>query len=233
MAALLFSVTLNAQKTTYFIRNLDTVASKQEAETIAVVDRTNGKGYNKSIRIYNLNDTLLRESFYMDTMKVLTWRTYFETGQLKEEFVWDKNELLQLNTYWPKGALKRKERHEHGIMIEGKCFTASGKEMTFYPYEVMPEFPGGDSMMNNYIATHIKVPRAFLEHGKSGKVVISFIVDSTGKIINAKVVQQHMPETDAEALRVLNSMPLWKPGKQDGLPVRVNYTLPITFEITE
>lgn len=215
------------------MNGLDTVASKQEAESIAVVDRTKGKGYNKSIRIYNLNDTLLHESFYLDTMKVLTWKTYFETGRLKEEFVWDKNELLQLKTYWPKGALKRDERYVHGKMIEGKCFTASGKEMTFYPYEVMPEFPGGDSMMHHYIATHIKVPRAFLEHGKSGKVLLSFVVDSSGKIMDARVVQQHMPETDAEALRMLNSMPLWKPGKQDGLAVRVRYTLPIQFEITE
>lgn len=224
---------LKAQKTTYYLHGLDTVATKANANEVVVVDRAKQKGYDKAIRYYYKNDSLKREEFYVDTMKVLTWKSYYETGQLKEEFIWVKNNIQQLKTYWPKGSLKRDETYEQNKMIEGKCFTASGKEMTFYPYEVMPEFPGGEVRLNKYLLSNIKVPKAFLENGTSGKVIIQFVIDETGKIFEPKIAQHHMDETDAEALRVIRAMPLWKPGKQDGIPVKVSYRLPIDFSIQE
>ncbi len=97
--------------------------------------------------------------------------------------------------------------------------------------EEMPEFPGGEKEMMRFLATNIRYPKKALEAGASGRVIIKFIVNKEGEVVEAKVLQGIGFGCDEEALRVVNSMPKWKPGKQRGKAVNVYYTLPVRFEL--
>jgi protein TonB len=95
----------------------------------------------------------------------------------------------------------------------------------------MPVFPGGDLALRKYIANAVKYPVIAQENGIQGKVFITFVVDKDGSVSNARIARGVDPSIDKEALRVVNSLPRWKPGKQRGKPVRVSYTVPINFQL--
>ena len=99
----------------------------------------------------------------------------------------------------------------------------------FFIVEDMPEFPGGDLALRKYIANAVKYPVIAQENGIQGKVYVTFVVGKDGSINNAQVARGVDPSLDKEALRVVNSLPKWKPGKQRGKPVNVSYTVPINF----
>jgi len=99
----------------------------------------------------------------------------------------------------------------------------------FFIVEDMPEFPGGDLALRKFIANAIKYPVIAQENGIQGKVYVTFVVGKDGKVSNASIARGVDPSLDKEALRVVNALPVWKPGKQRGKPVNVSYTVPINF----
>ena len=99
----------------------------------------------------------------------------------------------------------------------------------FYIVEEMPEFPGGELALRKFIANSIKYPVIAQESGVEGKVYVSFVVGVDGQVSGAKILRSVDPSLDKEALRVVNSLPVWKPGKQRGKPVRVAFSVPISF----
>ncbi|MBU46960.1 MAG: energy transducer TonB [Flavobacteriales bacterium] len=101
----------------------------------------------------------------------------------------------------------------------------------FMVVENMPEFPGGDLGLMKYIQKNVKYPPIAKEYNITGKVYVSFIVDKSGSVTNAKIVRGVDKNLDAEALRVVKSLPKYKPGKQRGKPVRVMFTIPINFTL--
>ncbi len=101
----------------------------------------------------------------------------------------------------------------------------------FVVVEEMPSFPGGETALQNFIKKNLKYPQIALENGISGRVICTFVVDGKGNITGAEVLRSVDPNLDKEALRVINMMPGWKPGKQQGKAVRVRYTLPIVFRL--
>ena len=103
------------------------------------------------------------------------------------------------------------------------------EQQVFVIVEDMPEFPGGDTALRAYIANSIKYPVIAQENGIIGKVYVQFVVDRDGSITNAVIARGVDPSLDKEALRVVNSLPKWKPGKQRGKPVKVSFTVPINF----
>lgn len=95
----------------------------------------------------------------------------------------------------------------------------------------MPQFPGGPSALFEFISKNIQYPKEAEDANLQGRVIISFVVEKDGSVSNAKVVRPIDPLLDAEALRVVNSMPKWIPGKQNGEAFRVKYTIPVTFRV--
>lgn len=101
----------------------------------------------------------------------------------------------------------------------------------FVVVDQMPEFPGGDRAMLAFLGKTVKYPTIDLERGVSGTVYISFVVEKDGSIGNVTVLRGINESLDREAMRVVQSMPRWKPGKQGSQTVRVSYQVPITFKI--
>lgn len=116
------------------------------------------------------------------------------------------------------------------IVIETKQEEEKEEDtQVFIIVEEMPEFPGGEAALRAFIAKSINYPVIAQENGIQGKVYVTFVVDKDGGISEAKVARGVDPSLDKEALRVVNMLPKWKPGKQRGKPVRVSYTVPISF----
>ena len=106
------------------------------------------------------------------------------------------------------------------------------EEVIFMVVETMPEFPGGQQALFKYLGENVKYPVIAQENGIQGRVICQFVVNKDGSIVDVVVVRSSgEPSLDKEALRVINSMPKWKPGKQRGKPVRVKYTLPVNFRL--
>jgi TonB family protein len=105
---------------------------------------------------------------------------------------------------------------------------AAGED-SYQVVEEMPEFPGGMQALMDFLSANVKYPEAAKQAGTSGRVTTSFIVGEDGVCRDFKVLRGVSSELDAEAIRVLSSMPKWNPGKQDGKPVPVRYTVPVNF----
>ena len=106
------------------------------------------------------------------------------------------------------------------------------EEVIFVVVESMPEFPGGQQAMMRYIGENIKYPVIAQENSIQGRVICQFVIEKDGKVTDIQVVRSSgEPSLDKEAVRVINSMPKWKPGKQRGKPVRVKYTIPVNFRL--
>lgn len=109
--------------------------------------------------------------------------------------------------------------------------TLDSDEQVFFIVEEMPEFPGGEMALRTYIANAVKYPVTAQEKGIQGKVYVTFVVGKDGFVKNTSIARGVDPSLDSEALRVVKNLPKWQPGKQKGVPVNVNYTVPINFKL--
>ena len=116
--------------------------------------------------------------------------------------------------------------------ISEKQESRAAEGEVFQVVEEMPEFPGGMAECMKWLGQNIKYPAEAKEKGVQGRVIVQMVVEKDGTITNAKVVRGVDPLLDAEALRVVNQSPKWKPGMQKGEAVRVKYTLPIMFRLS-
>ena len=112
-----------------------------------------------------------------------------------------------------------------------KTVVSQSKQNVYDVVEQMPEFPGGMEALINFLSTNIKYPNDAIKQNVGGRVMVMFVVETDGSISNVRVAKRVFPSLDAEAIRVVKTMPKWKPGKEKGRLVRVNYTLPVVFSI--
>jgi periplasmic protein TonB len=108
---------------------------------------------------------------------------------------------------------------------------AEPEEVPFVVVEEMPMFPGGDAELLKFIAEHTTYPDVAKENNIQGKVIVRFCVTAKGGVSQVSILKGVDPELDAEAIRVVNTLPAFKPGKQGGKPVPVWYMVPITFTL--
>ena len=103
-------------------------------------------------------------------------------------------------------------------------------EKVYNSCQVMPQFPGGEKAMMEFIATNLKYPQQAVKDDVQGMVLVDFVINTEGKTTDPKIVRSLSPECDAEVIRVVSLMPAWTPGQQDGKTVNVKYTLPVMFK---
>ena len=95
----------------------------------------------------------------------------------------------------------------------------------------MPEFPGGEAALMQYLMSHVHYPANAAKNKIEGRVIVQFVIKKTGEIGEIKVIRSVDEELDAEAVRVVKTLPNFTPGRQNGKPVAVWYTLPISFKL--
>ena len=121
------------------------------------------------------------------------------------------------------------------VLLDVVVKTEAQTEPDDKPFDVveqMPEFPGGQEALMQFLRQEIKYPKEAEEKGLQGRVVVRYIIEKDGSISEVEIAKSVNEYLDAEAVRVVNAMPKWKPGKQKGEPVRVKFTIPITFRLS-
>ena len=126
---------------------------------------------------------------------------------------------------------KSEDRKKDYVVVVKSKDKETKEEKVFNVVEQMPAFPGGMDEMMKYLSMNVRYPEAAKKAGLQGRVVVQFVVEADGSVSNAKVVRSVNEELDAEAVRVIEKMPKWKPGMQDGKAVRVRYNIPIAFRL--
>lgn len=152
-------------------------------------------------------------SQYNDGNYLLTKKRNYETSQTTEQ----KKSLSESKE-------QLSDNNRKNTSLDNKVFDV---------VEVMPCFPGGDVALMKFLAENIKYPVVAVDNGIQGCVICTFIVERDGSITDIKIVKSVDPSLDKEAVRVLRAMPRWKPGIQKGAPVRVKYTVPVTFRLKD
>jgi TonB family protein len=118
-----------------------------------------------------------------------------------------------------------------GLLVVNTGVAQTAEETVLQQAEVMPEFPGGQEAMMKYLAEQIKYPAEDKKNKVEGNVFVSFVIDKTGVVRNAEIKRGVSATIDAEALRVVSSMPAWRPAENKGEKVSVQYVLPIAFRL--
>ena len=112
-----------------------------------------------------------------------------------------------------------------------KTVVSQSNQSVYDQVEQMPEFPGGMPAMIEFLQTNLKYPKDAIKQQVGGRVMVMFVVETDGTLSNVRVARKVFPSLDSEAVRVVKTMPKWKPGKEKGRPVRVNFTLPVVFSL--
>jgi len=195
-----------------------------------------GKYFYRIVEPSKLKAHLLVKDFYPNDSKQMegdylsvdpdirdgefTW--WYENGKLKQEATFDNNQITKIKNWDEEGQLTMEKEF---VRITKK----ENGEDEYRAIEAAPKFPGGKDALYHYIEKNVKYPLDAKKGGIEGSVVVRFIIDKEGKVINPEVVKSLYPSLDAEALRLMKKMPRWKPGKQDGKYIRVILELPINF----
>lgn len=167
----------------------------------------------------------------------------YPDGKVQEEVVFtypekalvEDNKMYTRKGYNPDGTLQFEEHFDKTALItyydeNGQVTQHPAQKVE--PYMVNPEFPGGQQELFYFLAQSVQYPYECQKRGIQGRVICQFVVTKNGKIEDVHVVRSGgHPLLDREAVRVLKSMPKWKPGKQRGKPVRVQYTVPVNFRL--
>lgn len=144
----------------------------------------------------------------------------------------DENALKNLNPETIDEVKVDKDKNSIIITTKARESETAAHEEEFVVVEEMPQFPGGNEAMQKYIAENLKYPKTAIK-GEQGRVIVSFVINKRGKVDDVKLIRSVSPELDAEAVRVIQDMPDWIPGKQRGKAVNVRYTIPIVFKLSK
>ena len=118
------------------------------------------------------------------------------------------------------------------VVVEDKQPVVKAEpEKVFQSVEQMPQFPGGDAALMKFLSSHINYPPMAAENNVQGKVILQFVVEKDGKVGEVKLARSVDKDLDKEAIRVVKLLPKFTPGRQNGQPVRVWYTLPVQFKL--
>jgi TonB family protein len=233
LALVLLCTDVLAQDTTYYDKYFMEVRDKSQAVRYEVVEMK-GNSDTASVRTYFISGQIKSEINYSSySRKIQDGKTivWDENGQKTFEADY-KDGKLDGNriTYSSNGKMESIEVYKEGVR-EWQGSTVDRKDSVLTMVENMPEFPGGESKLFRFLAQNVRYPAYAREHGISGAVYVTFIVEEDGSINNINITKSPHKSLSDEALRVVQLMPKWKPGYIGEKPVRVQYTLPIRFTL--
>ena len=200
--------------------SLRTVSNEQGRVTFVIVL---GKERYVTLDIFDKNGT------YRKTLLNGGW------GPGEFGIIWksESNDIIKAGEY------SYELEADHEVLIKGSfSYNNTGiseynvnSEKIFTVVEVMPEFSGGINALMKYLSDNIKYPEEAKKEGIQGRVFVNFVVEKSGKVNNVNVIRGIGGGCDEEAIRVISSMPDWKPGLENGKAVRVDYNIPIKFAL--
>lgn len=197
-----------------------------------VIDDFNGPVIGANVIVKGTNVGTITDTegyFVLETTKNAVLRFSFPGMKAKEVAVKDVQGKLKVQLYSDESAQGSQSAPPPPPM--SPQISTDPSDLVFTVVEVMPEFPGGQGALLQFLAKSIKYPVIAQQNGIQGRVTCSFVVGKDGVIRNIEVIRGVDPSLDLEATRVISMMPKWKPGMQKGKEVSVKYTVPVTFRL--
>jgi len=235
---LMLVCTISAQTDTVFYNaNSDTVKSLRLATTYEIISRSGAAPSEELKEKYTkAGQKIAEDHYYINGKKkerIGQSRRWYDDGKIKSLIAYSDDKMNGgCKTYWENGQLKRNDAYEDGKFRTGNCYTAKGADTIHYDYEITPEFKGGASEMMKYLQKNIKISEKSKEDYVHGKTYIKFTINEDGSISDVSILKgSGEKEFDNEVIRVVKEMPKWNPGKQDGIPVKVHFMIPIFIRL--
>lgn len=191
------------------------------------------------IRMYYLNGQLQRRQQLEHLAKQIPSgvdESFDKNGQLTmhAEFT-HGHRTGELRTYYPSGQPKRRERYAAtGFSNGGECFAPDGKPVPFFAFEIMPRYSegdGGPQAIIKAVMRNFRYPKDALRAKIEGRALVAFSVTEQGTVTDVHIKQSLSPSIDANAMQAVYQLKRFEPGTQDGKPVKVAFTLPISLRI--
>ncbi|MBL4715862.1 MAG: hypothetical protein COA57_15655 [Flavobacteriales bacterium] len=212
------------------------------AETVAAWNDALTNGDHKLAKKYTSKTSkkyIKKEFGSLKSLAGIYQKSLSKKRDIEEEKINGKESIVTYVVHYGNGTVKRwidklfLEKGKWKVapqFVNSSVVTLEEPEI-FTIVEQMPEFKGGQSALFRYLADNIKYPSQAKANGIQGRVYVSFVIDKTGNVTNAKILRGIGGGCDQESLRVVNAMPKWIPGKQRGKLVVVQYNLPIRFKL--
>ncbi len=224
---------LTAQDTSYYDAELNKVTSLNTAAYYEYWLKDSLQPGRWTLKSFYPSGQRRSERIYVNQQPEGKHLEWYENGRLKREIHYHNGSLDgNLLTWWENGERRRSDRYAAGELVEGKCFDRQGGLLPHMPYEIKPEFPGGMSMLRQYLSKELKYPPTARSTGTEGRVMVRFIINKDGTISSIAIQEGVNAELDAEAIRVIKKMPAWQPGWRDGEKERYPYKLPVVFKLS-
>jgi len=227
------SLLANCQDTIYFDKNQN-YANRNSAFYLQVTHEDFSNPERYIVESFYTNGTRKELKNYTDKKKerIGISEEWYLNGQLKSQETYANGKLNDtVITYWENGQLKRMDLFRNGEFINGTCYDISGKKIRHFDFEVMPKYPGGESELLADIYNDLEMPEIVKKNLLKEKVIAKFSVDIKGFVSDIEIVKGNYPELNNEVIRVLKSLKRWQPGLRDGEPVKVWYSIPVSFEV--
>lgn len=249
---IMFSVA-EAQDTTFFNKNSEEVATLSNADYYSFKKySTKDSNQLESVQYFINGNQKMSISYKDYSRKIVDGnkKEWYRNGQLKSSVDYVENEIDgQILTYWEDGSKKRIDNYKKDKFISGACFDQNGEELEHFRFFIMPRYKSClekkkkqdpekvEQCTTTEIFKHIvqttRYPKMPRDKGVAGTVYVQFHIDTTGKVSNPTLLRgvAHGEKLNEEALRVVSSLPDMLPGEQDGQKVRVQYNVPIKFQL--
>lgn len=253
---ILLSIVLHVGDSLYV--NDSRLSEKENAQQIAVVERLDtviefrlfnlpdhspyglerfsewkGRNYTRTgwQDYYDKDGNLSEREYYNRGGHRETKEVYYKNGgSLRLRYTY-KREHVELNQYYEDGSLKRQEIQQSN-KTTGKCFTESGAQLKFTPFAVQPQFPGGKDAMYAYLDKNIKYPRECRKTHAEGRAIVGFTITEHGTVRDVKILRSTGNDfLDNEAVRLVQEMPRWTPGTEDGYNTDMRQTVSVFFKV--
>lgn len=160
-------------------------------------------------------------SMYYDSATHFTYKMHYKKGKLNDTLI----------GYYPHNVIRRMEIYSNDSLLSGHCYSEEGNEISFFQRQIMPEYPGGETALMQFIQDHLDYPRAALDDNIQGRVFVTFIVETDGTLSDLGIAKSVHPLLDKAAIKVVRRLSKFKPGQFEGKPIRVRFSLPINFSI--
>ena len=158
------------------------------------------------------------------------YKTWSESGVPQLDVVYRNGNLNgKFVSFYENGMPVRDDRYRNGELVNKQCYTRSGKDTLWFPYLQMPQFPGGENKLSEYIDKEMIYPKEALQMQREGQVTVEFSIERDGRISKVSILKSDREYFNSEALRLVSSFPKWIPGRKDGQLVEVTLSLPIRF----
>jgi len=243
---------------TYYVTGAGKETPKKDAKYLRkVVQSPEGTFLVKDY--YKEGQLQMTGTYLNDSLKIRTglFVKYFKNGSISSKFSYEDGEINgksigyyesgplnssidivkgkkhgKLITYWENGIQKRDDSYHNGVFIQGNCYNENGNKIEHFPFMVLPELPGGKKSLQKFLTNNVTYPKDVKSAGIQGRVIINFTVGKDGIARDVNIKKEAHPSFNKEALRVVNTMPNWIPGKRDGEVIPISYNLPISFRLT-